>query len=99
MPLVLLHQLGSQRLNNTTYIMQKQTPPSTVKIKIALKRATHKSPPTDRLNPTTCLLSEVVLIVILWGHLHEVSFGARVEIVVHCSGRSGKTVKAENKHG
>ena len=58
-----------------------------------------KRPTTDRLHPTIGLLNEVLIIVVLWGHLHEVSYGARVEVVVNCSGRSGKTIKAENKQG
>ena len=57
-----------------------------------------KDPPTGRLFPTTCLLSEVLVIIILRGHLHEVSSCARVEVVVHFNGRSGKTVKAEKKN-
>ena len=58
-----------------------------------------KDPPTDRLIPTIGLLNEVLIVVVLRGHLHEGPSCARVEVVVHCSGQSGKTVNAEKKAG
>ena len=58
-----------------------------------------KDPPTDRLLPTIGLLNEVLVVVVLRGHLHEVPSCARVEVVVHFSGRLGKTVKREKKTG
>src|ERR1041385_7180292 len=74
----------------------RQTRPSTVKSQIALERAAHK-----RVHPRIVdaqlkdLLNKVELIVILRRHLHEVSSRARVKEVLHCNGRSGKTVKAQ----
>ena len=44
------------------------------------------------------LLIEGLVIVVLRGHLHEVPSCARVEEVVHCSGRSGKTINAEKEN-
>ena len=41
------------------------------------------------------LVEVLVIVVVLRGHLHEVASRARVEEVIHCSGRSGKTVKTE----
>ena len=45
------------------------------------------------------LLVEGNVVVILRGNLHEVAACARIEEVVHCSGRSGKTVKAQKYNG
>src|SRR3954471_8364819 len=79
--------------------MRKQTRPSTVKTQIALERATHERPTHRSSTPNyKDLLSEVFVIVVLRGHLHEVPSCARVEEVVHCSGRSCKTVKAEKEN-
>ena len=84
------------------YIKRKQYKgPSTVKIQIALERATHKDPPTGTSEPNyKILLVEVlVIVVVLRGHLHEVAPSARVEVVVHCSGRSGKAIKTRMVNG
>ena len=40
-----------------------------------------------------------MIIVVLQGNLHEVAAYARVKEVVHCSGRSGKIVKAQKYNG
>ena len=78
------------------YIKRKQYKgPSTVKIQIALERATHNDPPTGTSEPNyrILLIEVIVIIVILEWHLHKVASRARVEVVVHCSGRSGKAEK------
>src|SRR3954471_927708 len=76
---------------------EAQKGPGTVKNQIALERAAHEYPPTGTSEPNDkILLVEVlVLVVILRRHLHEVASGAGVEVVVHCSGRSGKAIKTE----
>ena len=74
------------------YIKRKQYKgPSTVKIQIALERATHKDPPTGTSEPNyrILLIEVIVIIVILEWHLQKVASRARVEVVVHCSSRSG----------
>src|SRR3954468_18300645 len=84
------------------YIKRKQYKgPSTVKIQIALERATHKYPPTgtSETNYRILLVGVLVIVVVLRWHLHEVASGARVEEVIHCSGRSGKIVKTEMVNG
>ena len=43
------------------------------------------------------LVEVLVIVVFLWGNLHEVAACAWVKEVVHCSGRSGKTVKQKRK--
>src|SRR3954464_7454116 len=74
--------------------------PSTVKNQIALERATHKSTHGSSEPNYKILLVQVLdVVVVLRWHLHEVASCARVEEVVHCSGRSGKAVKTEIVNG
>src|SRR3954470_14708492 len=70
--------------------------PTTVKKQIALERATHKSTHGSSKPNYKILLVQVLDVVVVprW-HLHEVASCARVEEVVHCSGRSGKAIKTE----
>ena len=71
------------------YIKRKQNKgPGTVKIQIALERATHEDPPTgtSETNYRILLVEVLVIVVVLRWHLHKVASGARVEEVVHCSG-------------
>ena len=71
-----------------------------VKNQIALERATHKVHPRNVWTQLRILLVEVLMIVVvLRGNLHEVAACARVQEVVRCSGRSGKTVKAQKYNG
>ena len=66
---------------------------------MALERAAHKGcrPPTERRNPTICLLGEVLIVVLLRWNLHEVAFGAGVEVVVNFSG--SRCIYVEKEQG
>ena len=78
------------------YIKRKQYKgPGTVKIQISLERATHNDPPTGPSEPNyrILLIEVLVIVVVLQRHLHKVASRARVEVVVDCSGRSGKAEK------
>src|SRR3954471_11951986 len=73
---------------------------SKVKNQIALERATHKSTHgSSEPNYKILLVLVLDVVVVLRWHLHEVASCARVEEVVHCSGRSGKAVKTEIVNG
>src|ERR1041384_3737310 len=99
MLLSLLHQHQSYKLNMHHIARGSHTRPGTVKKQMALERATHKTHPRIVETQLRILLSEVLIVVILRGHLHEVASSTRVEEVVHCSGRSGKTVKRKRRTG